>query len=136
MIAIGNFLTKENLFVNWLGISGKLMRNFPYTNMILSFGILHCPKATGCYSSKRLKNSRKGREGKISILMHSGSLEICNTGEENSLTNETIFNRFVSGNPKSYGLGLAIVRKICETHELEINYTRDKLHCFVLKTKS
>ena len=76
------------------------------------------------------------RGGKISILMNSGSLEICNTGEENSLTNETIFNRFVSGNPKSYGLGLAIVRKICETHDLEINYTRDELHCFVLKTKS
>jgi signal transduction histidine kinase len=76
------------------------------------------------------------RGGKIDILMKSGFLEICNTGEDNSLTNETIFNRFVSGNPKSYGLGLAIVRKICETHDLEINYFRDELHCFVLKTKS
>jgi len=68
--------------------------------------------------------------------MKSRSLKICNTGEDNSLTNETIFNRFVSGNPKSYGLGLAIVTKICETHDLEINYFRDELHCFVLKTKS
>ncbi len=74
--------------------------------------------------------------GRISISMHSASLRICNTGEVNSLTNETIFNRFVSGNPKSYGLGLAIVRKICETHDLEINYYNDEMHCFVLKTKS
>ena len=76
------------------------------------------------------------RGGKIVILMYNGSLRICNTGEDNSLTNETIFNRFVSGNPKSYGLGLAIVRKICETHDLEINYYKDEMHCFVLKSKS
>jgi signal transduction histidine kinase len=76
------------------------------------------------------------RGGKIIILMYNGSLRICNTGEDNSLTNESIFNRFVSGNPKSYGLGLAIVRKICETHDLEINYYKDEMHCFVLKTKS
>jgi signal transduction histidine kinase len=76
------------------------------------------------------------RGGKIIILMYNGSLRICNTGEDNSLTNESIFNRFVSGNPKSYGLGLAIVRKICETHDLEINYNKDEMHCFVLKTKS
>lgn len=76
------------------------------------------------------------RGGKIVILMYNRSLRICNTGEDNSLTNETIFNRFVSGNPKSYGLGLAIVRKICETHDLEINYYKDEMHCFVLKSKS
>jgi len=67
--------------------------------------------------------------------MTGASLKICNTGEDNSLTNETIFNRFVTGNPKSYGLGLAIVRKICETHDMEINYYNDELHCFVLRTK-
>jgi signal transduction histidine kinase len=74
--------------------------------------------------------------GRISILMHSASLRICNTGEDNSLTNETIFNRFVSGNPKSCGLGLAIVRKICETNDLEINYCKDEQHCFIFKIKS
>ena len=84
--------------------------------------------------SNAVNHNIKG--GKISIIMQHGSLRICNTGEDNSLTNETIFNRFVSGNPKSYGLGLAIVRKICETHDLEINYYKDELHCFVLKIKS
>jgi len=76
------------------------------------------------------------RGGRISILIRSASLKICNSGEDNSLTNETIFNRFVSGNPKSYGLGLAIVRKVCETNNLEINYYKDEMHCFVLKSKS
>jgi signal transduction histidine kinase len=84
--------------------------------------------------SNAINHNIKG--GRISILMHSTSLRICNTGEDNSLTNETIFNRFVTGNPKSYGLGLAIVRKICETNNLEINYYKDELHCFVLKIKS
>jgi len=84
--------------------------------------------------SNAINHNIKG--GRISILMHSASLRICNTGEDNSLTNETIFNRFVTGNPKSYGLGLAIVRKICETNNLEINYYKDELHCFVLKIKS
>ena len=84
--------------------------------------------------SNAINHNIKG--GRISILMHSASLRICNTGEDNSLTNETIFNRFVTGNPKSYGLGLAIVRKICETNNLEINYYKDELHCFILKIKS
>ena len=84
--------------------------------------------------SNAINHNIKG--GRISILMHSASLRICNTGEDNSLTNETIFNRFVTGNPKSYGLGLAIVRKICETNNLEINYSKNEMHCFVLKSKS
>jgi signal transduction histidine kinase len=84
--------------------------------------------------SNAINHNIKG--GRISILMHSASLRICNTGEDNSLTNETIFNRFVSGNPKSCGLGLAIVRKICETNDLEINYCKDEQHCFIFKIKS
>jgi signal transduction histidine kinase len=68
--------------------------------------------------------------------MQNGSLKICNAGDENSLTDETIFNRFVRGNPASYGLGLAIVRKICETHNLDIHYYKDQRHCFILKMKS
>jgi signal transduction histidine kinase len=76
------------------------------------------------------------RGGKIRIMIKADSFKICNTGENNSLTDETIFNRFVRGNPSSYGLGLAIVKKICETHNLDIHYYKDELHCFVLKPKS
>lgn len=75
--------------------------------------------------------------GIIRITVKTDSLTICNTGEENKLTNETIFNRFVSGNQKSAGLGLAIVRQICETHNLDIKYMKTAdLHCFTIRIKS
>lgn len=74
--------------------------------------------------------------GLIRILIRPGLLMICNTGPDNSLTDNTIFNRFAGGNHGSPGLGLAIVRQICDTHDLVVNYSKDKLHCFVIKNKS
>ena len=74
--------------------------------------------------------------GKIRILTGPHFLQICNTGENHELTNRNIFNRFVSGNPKSPGLGLAIVRQICETHNLDVQYEKGELHCFTIKTIS
>ncbi|MGB8490875.1 MAG: HAMP domain-containing sensor histidine kinase [Bacteroidales bacterium] len=74
--------------------------------------------------------------GMIRIFIKPGFLQICNTGENHALTNKTIYNRFVSGNPKSSGLGLAIVRQICETHNLDVEYTKNELHCFSIRIKS
>ncbi|NLI23177.1 MAG: HAMP domain-containing histidine kinase [Bacteroidales bacterium] len=73
--------------------------------------------------------------GDIRIFMNAKTFEICNTGENNLLTDDTIFNRFVSGNPKSYGLGLAIVKKICETSNLNIRYLKNDYHCFIINSK-
>ena len=74
--------------------------------------------------------------GMIRIFIKPDFLQICNTGENHTLTNKNIFNRFVSGNPKSPGLGLAIVRQICETHNLEVQYAKEELHCFTIRIKS
>jgi len=74
--------------------------------------------------------------GSVRILIEPHLLRICNTGEGNTLTNDTIFNRFVSGNAKSSGLGLALVRQICETHNLDVQYHKNDLHCFEIKTKN
>jgi signal transduction histidine kinase len=74
--------------------------------------------------------------GIIRIFITQGILQICNTGENHSLTHETIFDRFVSGNPTSPGLGLAIVRQICETNNLDIRYSKEELHCFTVRIKS
>jgi signal transduction histidine kinase len=74
--------------------------------------------------------------GTIRIFIKPGILQICNSGENHSLTNKTIFNRFVSGNSKSPGLGLAIVRQICETHNLEVQYVKEELHCFTVRNQS
>jgi signal transduction histidine kinase len=74
--------------------------------------------------------------GMIRIFIKPGFLQICNTGENHALTDKNIFSRFVSGNPKSPGLGLAIVRQICETHNLEVQYAKNELHCFTVRIKS
>lgn len=74
--------------------------------------------------------------GSIRIFIQEKELKICNTGETNSLTDKTIFNRFAKGNSKSYGLGLAIVKNICETYNLEIHYSTNEFHCFTITPKS
>lgn len=73
--------------------------------------------------------------GHIKLDINQNYFKICNTGEDNFLTDESIFNRFTRGNLKSYGLGLAIVKNICETNNLEIHYMKNKLHCFVINHK-
>jgi signal transduction histidine kinase len=74
--------------------------------------------------------------GIISIFIQESSFRICNSGETNLLTDETIFNRFVRGNLQSYGLGLAIVKGICETNNLDIHYYKGELHCFEITRKT
>ena len=74
--------------------------------------------------------------GIINISIRPGFLRICNNGENNELTGSNIFDRFVSGNQKSPGLGLAIVRQICETYNLDVQYDKDELHCFTVQIKS
>ena len=69
---------------------------------------------------------------KTGALINEKEFKICNTGVSNTLTDETIFNRFEKGNSKSYGLGLAIVKNICSTHNLEIHYSKTDLHCFTI----
>jgi signal transduction histidine kinase len=70
--------------------------------------------------------------GKIHIELSKTELKICNTGNANKLTNETIFNRFTKENSQSFGLGLAIVKQICDTHNIGIVYLTNDVHCFVL----
>lgn len=70
--------------------------------------------------------------GKIEIFTDKTILKICNTGEDTTLNNETIFNRFTKENSRSFGLGLAIVKQICEKHRLEINYSKKGRHCLTI----
>jgi len=74
--------------------------------------------------------------GKIAIEISKTSLKICNSGLNNDLTNNTIFNRFTKNNSQSLGLGLAIVKQICDTHKFKIQYLKNNLHCFILTKDS
>ncbi|MDR3652763.1 MAG: HAMP domain-containing sensor histidine kinase [Paludibacter sp.] len=75
------------------------------------------------------------KNGKIQLTINKNEFKICNSGETNLLTDETVFSRFTKGDSKSYGLGLAIVKNICETNNLEIHYTKNEVHCFTIHSK-
>lgn len=74
--------------------------------------------------------------GSVNIVIRERELKICNTGARHSLTADNIFNRFSKGNSKSFGLGLAIIKKICETYHLGIHYRLNDLHCFIISFKN
>ncbi|MBD1431393.1 HAMP domain-containing histidine kinase [Sphingobacterium sp. DN00404] len=75
--------------------------------------------------------------GIITVHIQHNQLSITNTGNQVSLDQEKIFNRFHKGtqDSQSNGLGLAIVKSIVDTYpELSINYRfEDNRHVFSLK---
>nr|WP_315224906.1 HAMP domain-containing sensor histidine kinase [uncultured Flavobacterium sp.] len=73
------------------------------------------------------------KNGVIDIITENNSLKFVNTGQQTPLGAQSIFNRFSKVNPSSQGngLGLAIIKKICEINRWEIRYSfTDNLHIF------
>lgn len=73
------------------------------------------------------------KDGLINIILENNTLRFTNTGSEIPLAEQSIFNRFSKINPSSQGngLGLAIIKKICEINHWEIHYFfNDNLHTF------
>jgi len=62
--------------------------------------------------------------GSISITTQRNALEIVNSGNRSSGDVERLFQRFVKSNPKSQslGLGLSIVKAICDTYSFTVTY--------------
>lgn len=76
------------------------------------------------------------KNGKIIIRIQDNQLTFSNTGQSTPLAIEKLFNRFSKINPSSQGngLGLAIIKKITEINQWEINYTfQNQLHSFSIK---
>jgi signal transduction histidine kinase len=57
--------------------------------------------------------------GTISVTLTPKKLYIENTGKAPSMPTEELFRRFKKENPDSIGLGLSIVKQICELHFLK-----------------
>lgn len=72
------------------------------------------------------------KNGRIEIEITNTQIKVCNTAENNSLTNDTIFERFTKENSNSFGLGLAIVKQICDNNKLNIVYNKSNLHCLLI----
>jgi len=71
--------------------------------------------------------------GQLLIEISSSSLVLKNTALNDSLDSKLIFERFYQGNKKegSTGLGLTLVKSICEMEKLTVNYYfEDGFHCF------
>ena len=65
------------------------------------------------------------KHGYIKIVISNNSLIISNTGAKLSVQPESLFERFAKGKneTKSIGLGLAMVKQICDLYNFEIKYT-------------
>ncbi len=80
--------------------------------------------------SNLLKNAIRHNhpDGVISISSGNGVLEISNTGPDLTVPTEVLFERFrkESGDKDSLGLGLSIVRQICDCYDLRVSYIYEK----------
>ncbi len=75
------------------------------------------------------------QNGHIDIKLEQGILEISNTGALKPIDPDRIFRRFYKGAPGSdnNGLGLSIIKEICDVSEGEIDYRfQNGLHIFRL----
>ncbi|MDR0573526.1 MAG: HAMP domain-containing histidine kinase [Tannerella sp.] len=71
--------------------------------------------------------------GRIAIEISSSKFIVKNTGQPFPLHSRLIFERFYQGSKKdgSTGLGLALVKSICEMENLVVKYYfKDDFHCF------
>jgi len=68
--------------------------------------------------------------GEIIISIHKNGFEVTNTGEPPHDDPSHFFRRFTKSNPKSpsLGLGLSIVKAICDTYHLAIRYSYEQKH--------
>ncbi len=77
--------------------------------------------------------------GSICIEISSSRIVFRNTGQDFPLPSRLIFERFYQGNKKegSVGLGLALVRSICDLAGLSVAYCfEDELHCFAVSVST
>ena len=78
-----------------------------------------------------IKHTKKG--GKIELSASQGILKFLNSGDEITNKNFKMFERFQKQNSESLGLGLSIVKKICDRYFIKIKYQHSKgLHEFLL----
>ncbi len=84
-----------------------------------------------------LKNSiyHNMPSGNIEIRTEANTLQIINSGNELVIDPEDLFKRFnkSSNRPESLGLGLSIVKKICDYYNFTIHYAyKDRFHIITI----
>lgn len=81
-----------------------------------------------------IKHNKNG--GVIQVKMTVNSLVFSNSGQQQPLTTDKLFNRFSKSNSSDHGhgLGLAIIQKIASTNNWTVSYTfEEQLHHFAVQ---
>jgi signal transduction histidine kinase len=118
----------RELWGNKIGITHRLDNACLYVNSDLVDILLNNLFSNAC--------KHNTRNGTIDIQLRSGSLTVCNTGQASPLDAARLFTRFYkeSGGDENNGLGLSIVKQICEVSGITASYSfSDGRHRFALE---
>ncbi|MEJ6748882.1 MAG: HAMP domain-containing sensor histidine kinase [Flavobacteriales bacterium] len=73
----------------------------------------------------------------INISIENNCFIISNSGDELTFPSDKILDRFSKSttNKKSLGIGLSVVKSICDLYHFELSYSQDNFHTFIIKFK-
>ena len=73
----------------------------------------------------------------INISIENNCFIISNSGDKLTFPSDKILDRFSKSttNKKSLGIGLSVVKSICDLYHFELSYSQDNFHTFIIKFK-
>ena len=134
-IVINDYINKHLDFFTEQAVSKKLSI---ITEFTLELQIKGNPALTEVLINNLFLNAIRHNEknGKVIIRTLENELQFLNTGGKTLLNIDKLFNRFSKSNPSSQGngLGLAIIKKIAELNQWEVQYNfENNLHIFSVR---
>lgn len=131
-IVINDYINKHLDFFTEQAVSKKLSIITEFTSELQIKGN---PALTEVLINNLFLNAIRHNEknGKVIIRISENELQFLNTGGKMLLNIDKLFNRFSKSNPSSQGngLGLAIIKKIAELNQWEVQYNfENNLHIF------
>lgn len=139
------FIEEENINVSELlnSMITNFSEQYEYKNIKISTGVTEeikisaNPALTEILFGNLIKNAfvHNIPSGYIKINLHKDCFKIENSGPILEIDTASLFDRFVkiTNHPQQTGLGLALVKQICETYSFSIHYNyEDQTHTITL----